>query len=276
MRSNLLHDEGGQRTFVVVLESGDEAMAALTAFVRSEKIGAAQLSGIGALSEADLSYFDWQQKSYKPIPVREQVEVASLSGDVAISPEGTPALHIHAVLGRRDGTALAGHLARAQVRPTLEILLTEQPGWLRRQHDPESGLALIRPDQSPGASSAQADSGDVEAGSLIAADSLVGASVFNTRSEKLGTLEHVMIDKASGQAIYAVLSSGGFLGIGQSYHPLPWSALRYDRQVGGYVADLDKSMLQAAPYFERLDDFRWTEDYRRMVDRYYGARPARG
>ena len=77
--------------------------------------------------------------------MREQVEVASLIGDVALSPEGEPALHAHVVLGRRNGTALAGHLGRAHVRPTLEVILTESPTHLRKRLDPESGLALIRP-----------------------------------------------------------------------------------------------------------------------------------
>ena len=110
-------------------------------------------------------------------------------------------------------------------------------------------------------------------GSLIAADKLAGTSVFNTGGEKLGTVDHIMLDKLSGQAIYAVMSFGGFLGIGQRYHPLPWSTLKYDTRAGGYIVDLDKKMLQAAPYFERIDDFRWTADYSRMVDRYYGAPP---
>lgn len=146
MRSKLLHEDDGQRTFAIVLESGEEAVAALNAFVTREGVGAAQFSAIGALSGAVLNYFDWERKKYLPIPVREQVEVAALTGDVALSPEGKPALHIHTVLGRRDGTALAGHLSEAHVRPTLEVVLTEAPVHLRKTHDPRSGLALIRPD----------------------------------------------------------------------------------------------------------------------------------
>lgn len=146
MRSRLLHDDDGQRTFAIVLESGEEALASLNAFVTRENIGAAQFSAIGAFSGAVLNYFDWERKAYQPIPVNEQVEVASLTGDVALTPDGKPALHIHAVFGRRDGTALAGHLSEARVRPTLEVVLTESPAHLRKQHDPESGLALIRPE----------------------------------------------------------------------------------------------------------------------------------
>jgi predicted DNA-binding protein with PD1-like motif len=146
MRSTLLNGESGNRTFAVIMETGDEAMSCLQTFVEKERIAAAQFTAIGALSAARLDYFDWEKKEYLPIPVNEQVEVASLIGDVALSPEGKPALHIHVVLGRRDGSALAGHLAEAHVRPTLEVILTEPPAHLVKAHDPDSGLALIRPD----------------------------------------------------------------------------------------------------------------------------------
>ncbi len=120
-------------------------MKCLQDFINRERIAAAQLTGIGAFSDAQLNYFGWERKEYQPIPVREQVEVASLTGDVALSPDGQPALHIHAVLGPRDGTAFAGHLSEAHVRPTLEIVLTEPPAYLQKVRDNESGLALIRP-----------------------------------------------------------------------------------------------------------------------------------
>jgi predicted DNA-binding protein with PD1-like motif len=145
MQSKLLHENDGQRTFAVVLETGDEVMACLQAFADREKLSAAQITAIGALSDVVLAYFDWQTKQYQKIPVREQVEVASMIGDVALAPDGKRALHIHLVVGRSDGSAMAGHLAEAHVRPTLEVVLTEQPAHLRKVHDPESGLALIRP-----------------------------------------------------------------------------------------------------------------------------------
>jgi uncharacterized protein len=146
MRSTLLNGDSGNRTFAVILETGDEAMACLQTFVEKERVAAAQFTAIGALSAAKLAYFDWETKEYLPILVNEQVEVASLIGDVALAPDGKPALHIHVVLGRRDGSALAGHLAEAHVRPTLEVILTEPPAHLVKAHDPDSGLALIRPD----------------------------------------------------------------------------------------------------------------------------------
>ena len=143
MQNKLLHRSEGQRTYAVVLETGEEVMECLRRFVVAERIGAAQLTAIGALSDLDLMYFDWQKKDYTRIPVREQVEVASLIGDIASGENGEPAIHIHLVLGRRDGSAMAGHLKSGKVRPTLELIITEAPAHLKRTHDPDSGLALI-------------------------------------------------------------------------------------------------------------------------------------
>ncbi|MBL8674444.1 MAG: PRC-barrel domain-containing protein [Rhodospirillales bacterium] len=108
------------------------------------------------------------------------------------------------------------------------------------------------------------------AGNLIAAESVNGTSVYNTKGEKLGEVEDIMIDKATGKAIYAVMSFGGFLGMGEKQHPLPWSTLKYDARKGGYVVNLDKKMLEAAPTYEG-DGFNWTPEYGRSVDKYYGA-----
>lgn len=145
MQHKLLHESDGQRTYAIVLGSGDEIMGSLQAFVERHAITAAQFTAIGALSDVALMYFDWQKKDYLRIPVREQVEVASLIGDVAEAPSGGPALHIHIVIGKRDGTAMAGHLGEAHVRPTLEVILTEAPVHLRKVKDPRTGLALIHP-----------------------------------------------------------------------------------------------------------------------------------
>ena len=144
MKTKLLHEADGKRTFAVVLQTDDEAMGCLKAFAATERLGGAQITAIGALSSARLAYFDWESKQYQPIEVREQVEVASLVGDVAVGPDGKSSVHVHAVLGKRDGSALAGHLEVARVRPTLEIIVTEMPGHLCKAKDQESGLALIK------------------------------------------------------------------------------------------------------------------------------------
>ena len=143
MRTTLVHEQAGQRTFVVILETGDEVMACLQKVADEQRLSAAQVTAIGAFSDAVITYFDWERKEYDPIPVKEQVEVASMVGDVALS-EGKPTLHVHLVLGRRDGSALAGHLKEAHVRPTLEVVITESPAHLRKEKDPETGRALIR------------------------------------------------------------------------------------------------------------------------------------
>jgi uncharacterized protein len=144
MRAKLLHEADGKRTFAIILASGDEAMGCLKAFAEKERVGGAQITAIGALSRARLAYFDWETKRYQPIEVGEQVEVASLVGDIAVGPDGTPSIHAHAVVGKRDGRALAGHLEEAHVRPTLEIIVTEMPEHLCKARDAETGLALIK------------------------------------------------------------------------------------------------------------------------------------
>ncbi len=143
MKSKLLHEHDGRRTFAVIMNKGDEVLSEIGMFVKEKKISAAQITGIGALSDVVLKYFDWETKNYRSIPMREQVEVASMIGDVALNPEGKPALHIHLVVGKKDGSAVAGHLGEAHVRPTLEIIIDEQPSYLQKTSDPETGLALI-------------------------------------------------------------------------------------------------------------------------------------
>jgi predicted DNA-binding protein with PD1-like motif len=146
MRWKLL-DRGPPATYAVVLVTGDETIGALQQFVRERKIDTAALTAIGAFERAVVGYFDWQLKDYRRIPVEEQVEVLSLIGDVAEA-KGEPALHVHAVLGRSDGSVVGGHLLEGHVRPTLEVILTEPPAHLRKKKDPETGLALIAIDPS--------------------------------------------------------------------------------------------------------------------------------
>lgn len=145
MQTRRMNEIGGQATWVVVLETGDEAMACLRQFAAAEGLDSASFTAIGAFERAALAYFDWERREYLPIPVDEQVEVASLVGDIVLGADGAPVVHAHAVLGRRDGSALAGHLDKGFVRPTLELVLTETPGALRKRMDEASGLPLIRP-----------------------------------------------------------------------------------------------------------------------------------
>lgn len=142
MTVKLLHEDEGLRTYVLVFGAGDEVKSELLRFARQEGVDAAQVSAIGAFSDTTLAYFDWQRKAYEPIPIGEQVEVASFSGNLTTG-NGEPKLHAHVVVARRDGSALGGHLLNAHVRPTFEVIVTETPAHLRRVPDRETGLALI-------------------------------------------------------------------------------------------------------------------------------------
>lgn len=120
-------------------------MRELNHFAEEQDLAAAHFSAIGAFRSASIRYFDWEAKEYQPIPVNEQVEVVSLSGNVSEKPDGGKQVHVHAVLAKRDGTALGGDLGAGIVRPTLEVIVTEEPSYLKRRHDERSGLALISP-----------------------------------------------------------------------------------------------------------------------------------
>jgi uncharacterized protein len=143
MKSKLIHEHGGQRTFALIFDKGDEVVSSLTDFAKKNGLGGSQISAIGAFKDVTLGYFDREKKDYKKIPVHEQVEVLSLLGDIA-QKDGEPKLHAHVVVGRSDGSTRGGHLVEAHVWPTLEVILTESPGHLQKAHDEETGLALIR------------------------------------------------------------------------------------------------------------------------------------
>lgn len=113
-----------------------------------------------------------------------------------------------------------------------------------------------------------------ETGTLIAADKVEGTSVFNSEGEKLGTVDTVMLDKRGGNVAYAVMSFGGFLGMGEKHHPLPWQTLTYDDAKHGYVVNISKDQLKKAPTmsvgeYERLAD----RAYGESIYNYYGVAP---
>lgn len=146
MQSKLL-SERDERTFALIFDTGEEAMNGLLQFARQEELTAAHFTAIGAFQDVTLGWFNVGTKEYETIPVGEQVEVLSLVGNVAVH-DDEPKIHAHVVVGRRDGTALGGHLLEAHVRPTLEVSLVETPKHLRRKIDPETGLPLISPDET--------------------------------------------------------------------------------------------------------------------------------
>ena len=111
-----------------------------------------------------------------------------------------------------------------------------------------------------------------ETAELIAAEKVTGTTVYNSAGDNLGTIHDLMIDKRAGRVAYAVMSFGGFLGIGEKYHPLPWNVLTYDESKGGYNIDLTSDQLRSAPSYSRDEMLRFgssTSDDR--VDTYYGG-----
>jgi uncharacterized protein len=144
VKTALLHEVDGLRTIALVLEQGEEAMAALGSFAAERRLGASHFTAIGAFSRATVAYFDGPTKQYRHIDINEQVEVLSLVGDIVIE-QDRPKVHGHVVLGKVDASAHGGHLLEGYVRPTLEIVVTEAPRHLRRRFDPASKLALIDP-----------------------------------------------------------------------------------------------------------------------------------
>ncbi len=112
---------------------------------------------------------------------------------------------------------------------------------------------------------------------LISADKVNGTEVYNLGGDHLGSVDSIMIDKASGKVAYVVMSFGGFLGIGEKYHPLPWEVLDYEPAIGGYRVDLDRDALIDAPSYSRADIDAY--DYERNagdIDGYYAGTPRTG
>lgn len=143
MRVSELGREGRGHTSSLIFDTGDEVIETLESHARRTGIKAAHFIALGAFESATLAYFDWKTKDYLEIPVDEQVEVTSLIGNIGTH-EGAPAVHIHCVLGKRDGSAITGHLLEARVRPTLELFLTAYDDQLIRRIDDASSLPLIR------------------------------------------------------------------------------------------------------------------------------------
>ncbi|ANW00217.1 PRC-barrel domain-containing protein [Bradyrhizobium icense] len=111
-----------------------------------------------------------------------------------------------------------------------------------------------------------------ETENLIGSDKVEGTAVYGADGTKVGSIERVMIDKLSGKVSYAVLSFGGFLGIGDDHYPLPWQSLTYDTSLSGYVTGITQAQLQNAPKYSNDNSWNWSDpDRTRAVNDYYGA-----
>jgi predicted DNA-binding protein with PD1-like motif len=143
MRSKLLSESDGVRTFVVVLDPGEEAFRSISDFAEEQNVTTAAVTAIRAFERAIVGWFDFVSKAYRKIPVTEQCEVLSAIGDIAEGDDGEPSLHAHAVLGLSDGSTRGGHLREGLVHPTLKVMVTETPAHLHRRKRPELGIALL-------------------------------------------------------------------------------------------------------------------------------------
>ena len=112
-----------------------------------------------------------------------------------------------------------------------------------------------------------------ETASLIGSDKVEGTAVYGADQKKIGKLERVMLDKISGKVAYAVLSFGGFLGMGEDYYPVPWATLKYDTNLGGYLVNLTRDKLEKAPKYTQSTGWNWTRENDRKVYDYYQVAP---
>ena len=142
MQSKLIFEHDGLKTHVLVYEQGDEFLSPLQAFAEQQALTASHFSAIGAFKHAILGYFDRRKMEYLKTPIKEQVEVLSLLGNITLSEDGYK-VHAHAVLGRADASTIGGHILEAHIWPTLEVVVEESPKHLLRQTDPETGLPLL-------------------------------------------------------------------------------------------------------------------------------------
>jgi hypothetical protein len=111
-----------------------------------------------------------------------------------------------------------------------------------------------------------------ETSSLIGSDKVEGTAVYGANDAKIGSIERVMIDKISGRVSYAVLSFGGFLGIGNDHYPLPWQSLKYDTNLGCYRTGITETQLKGAPKYSNDNAWNWNDPARtRAVNDYYGV-----
>jgi len=137
MKSKLLPEDNGLRTFALVFDKNDEVREQLLNFANLNRFADAHVTAIGAFSEDAVGFFDRQKKAYKNIAIKEQVEVLSFTGNI-VAKDTKPALHAHVVVGKQDGTAHGGHFLGGRVWPTLEMIVSEMPVHLRRSHDDNS------------------------------------------------------------------------------------------------------------------------------------------
>ena len=157
MRYRIIEQAGARRTFVLVLDIGEEVTQAVTRFAGELGVRGASLTGIGALSRARLGWFNPATKEFRENRIEEQAEVLSITGNIAtgedghdhghahLHGDGDVKLHMHIVLGCGDATVRGGHLVEGWVAPTMELIVEEAEAYLTRGVDAPTGLVLLEP-----------------------------------------------------------------------------------------------------------------------------------
>src|SRR6202795_3777447 len=144
MQVQLLNPGERTKQYAVIFYQGDEAFSGLLEFAEKYQVRSAHFTAIGAVNGATLGWFDPQRKMYKKIPVSSQHELIGMSGDIALY-HGKPVVHTHMVLGSPDGTTYGGHVLDANVSPTVEVMVTDDPVTMQKRFDPATDLTLIDP-----------------------------------------------------------------------------------------------------------------------------------
>jgi len=144
MKVRLLSENAGVKNYAIVLAKDDEVISGLSDFARQNKVTSASFTAIGAFSRVTVARFDDARKEFKLIPIKQQVELVSMIGDIAVSGE-QPVVHTHVSVASSDGTVRGGHLINAFVFPTLELFITVYSTPLRKRLDEATGLKLIDP-----------------------------------------------------------------------------------------------------------------------------------
>lgn len=145
MQFKLVRQSEGERVYAIIFSRGDEVISGLTDFAIQNHISDAHFTAIGACESALLAWFDIPKKNYRPIPITDQSEVLSFTGDIAVF-NGTPIVHAHSILSQPDGSTRGGHTFELHVNPTIEVFLTADDTPLAKKQDP-GGLKLIDPTQ---------------------------------------------------------------------------------------------------------------------------------
>ena len=134
----------GSRLFAVILEDGDKIIASVVTVAARLGIRGASLSGIGMVNDAGIALYDTNARTYVSRDIKEQLELISIDGNIGLRGDGTPIVHAHVALGRRDLSMIGGHLIEAEVHPSVEIFVQEIGAPLMRSLDESCGLQVVR------------------------------------------------------------------------------------------------------------------------------------